>query len=75
MNTLLDVFLAGSISSLEETPQVLAGQSANLDTDGEDGHGTADALMLKHGSALPTHGLSPLSQSRERGRAPSEPPR
>lgn len=35
MNTLLDVFLVGSLPSLEETLQVLAGRFADLGADGD----------------------------------------
>lgn len=74
MNTLLDLYLFESVSSLaEETAaDVLVRRFADPGADGEDGPGTGDDLMLKDGFALPTHGLSPLSQSRERERAPSE---
>lgn len=77
MNTLLDLYLFESVASLaEETAADVLGQRFDdLGADGEDGPGTTDALALKHGFTLPTHGPSPLSQSRERERAPSELPR
>lgn len=36
MNTLLDVFLVGSLFTLEETPDLLAGRFADLGADSED---------------------------------------